>query len=239
LGANINNVGVARCEMADNAIRYDDVKLLKKSETCYSMNTESVDLNAYLYQEKDFIIKMAKLLNEKAIAKKYERERRILGKQIQTTFFDTKTGFFYDVKMDDRSFVLSKESCGWTPLFTEVATKEQAKRVKDVMMNETNFNTLVPLPTASKDNPKFNPVNGYWRGPVWIDQFYFGYIGLLNYGYKEEAELLLMKLLKNGQGITDPNAEMREYYNPITGEAGGARNFAWTSAHLLLIMLGE
>lgn len=42
LGANINDIGTARCEMADNAIRYDDVKLLKKSETCYSMNTESV-----------------------------------------------------------------------------------------------------------------------------------------------------------------------------------------------------
>jgi len=207
LGANVNNVGIARCEMADNAIRYDNVKLLKKSETCYSMDIESVDLNAYLYQEKDFIIKMANLLHEKAIAKKYEKEKKILGKQIQNTFFDSKTGFFYDVKIDDRSFVLSKESCGWTPLFTGVATKAQAKRVRDIMMNEATFNTLMPLPTASRDLPKFNPVDGYWRGPVWIDQFYFGYIGLIKYGYKADAEYLLHKLLKNGQGITDPKAE--------------------------------
>ena len=141
LGANINRVDLARCEMADNAIRYDDVKLLKKSETCYSMNTEAVDLNAYLYQEKDIIVKMAKLLKENEIAEKYEKEKQILGEQIQNTFFDNKTGFFYDVKMDDGSFVLSKESCGWTPLFTGVATKEQAKRIKDVMMSEAVFNT--------------------------------------------------------------------------------------------------
>ena len=32
-----------------------------------------------------------------------------------------------------------------------------------------------------------------------------------------------MKILKNGQGITDPSAELREYYNPLTGEAGGGR----------------
>jgi putative isomerase len=239
LGAGINNISVARCEMADNAIRYDKVKLLKKSETCYSMNTEAVDLSAYMYQEKDFIIKMAILLHEGKIAEKYEKEKQILGEKIQTTFFDTETGFFYDVKMDDGSFVLSKESCGWTPLFTGVATPEQAERIKDVMMNESTFNTMMPLPTASKDCPKFSPVKGYWRGPVWLDQFYFGYIGLINYGYKKEAEYLLMKVLENGQGITDPHEELREYYNPLTGEAGGARNFGWTAAHLLLIMLDK
>ena len=160
-----------------------------------------------------------------------------MADQIQNTFFDKKRGYFYDVKIDDRSFVLSVESCGWTPLFTGVATEEQAKRIKDVMMSEAVFNTLVPLPTASADNSKFNPVNGYWRGPVWIDQFYFGYIGLINYGYKKEANYLLQKLLKNGEGITDPGEELREYYNPITGEAGGARNFGWTAAHLLLMMI--
>ncbi len=239
LGANINSVDLARCEMADNAIRYDDVKLLKNSETCYSMNTESVDLNAYLYQEKNYIIRMAILISKKELAEQYEKEKLKLGKQIQTTFFDKKSGFFYDVRIDDGSFILSQESNGWTPLFTGVATEEQAKRVKDVMMNQASFNTLVPLPTASSASTKFNPVNGYWRGPVWIDQFYFGYIGLLNYGYTEEAEQLLMKLLKNGQGITDPKQELREYYNPVTGAAGGARNFAWTAAHLLLIMMGR
>lgn len=237
LGASINDIGVARCEMADNAIRYDDVKLIQKSDSCYSMNIESVDLNAYLYQEKEIIVKMAKLLNEKEIAKKYEKDKEVLKKRIQKVFFDSKTGFFYDIRMDNGSFVLSQESGGWTPLFTGVATKEQAERVKENMMNEETFNTLVPLPTASKSLPKFNPVNGYWRGPVWIDQFYFGYMGLLNYGYKKEAEYLLKKLLENGQGITEPNTELREYYNPLTGVAGGARNFGWTSAHLLMMML--
>ena len=48
-----------------------------------------------------------------------------------------------------------------------------------------------------------------------------------------------MKLLKNGEGITDPDEELREYYNPITGEAGGARNFGWTAAHLLLMMIDK
>ncbi|WP_416389323.1 MGH1-like glycoside hydrolase domain-containing protein [Paraclostridium bifermentans] len=30
-------------------------------------------------------------------------------------------------------------------------------------MDENKFNTFMPIPTASKDNPKYDP-NRYWRG---------------------------------------------------------------------------
>lgn len=237
LGANVNKVNQAMCEMADNAIRYDNVKLLKKSDDCYSMDAESVDLNSYLYQEKNYIVKMAELLGEKDIARKYKKDMKVLKKRIQEIFFDSKTGFFYDVRISDGSFILSQESCGWTPLFTGVASKRQAAQVVKTMMDDDRFNTLVPLPTASKECPEFDPEKGYWRGPVWIDQFYFGYVGLMKYGYKKEADYLLKKMLKNAEGISDPQFELREYYNPLTGKAGGARNFGWTSSHLLLLML--
>lgn len=237
LGASVNVLGKAKCEMADNAIRYDGAKMLKKSDHCYSMNTEPVDLSAYMYQEKGYLAQMARLLGKKNEAKQYEAEMKTLKKQIQETFFDEKTGFFYDVRMDDGTFILSQESCGWTPLFTGVATKEQAKAVVARMMDQNKFNTFVPLPTASRECPEFDPQDGYWRGPVWLDQFYFGYMGLLKYGYKEEAVTLLKKMLKNAQGITDPEVELREHYNPLTGEASGARNFGWTASHLLQLML--
>lgn len=48
---------------------------------------------------------------------------------------------------------------------------------------------------------------------------------------------MLKKMLKNAQGITDPEVELREHYNPLTGEASGARNFGWTASHLLQLML--
>lgn len=239
LGASIDRLNTAKCEMADNAIRYDNAQMLKKSDSCYSMNVESVDLSAYMYQEKGYLLKMAQLLGLKDEAKQYKQEMKVLKKQIQEVFFDENTGFFYDVRMDDGSFILSQESCGWTPLFAGVATRKQAAAVVANMMDEAKFNTVMPLPTASKECPEFDPVNGYWRGPTWLDQFYFGYMGLLNYGYRDEAVALLKKVLQNGQGITDPEGELREHYNPVTGEAGGARNFGWTASHLLQLMLQQ
>lgn len=237
LGASVNKVNKAMCEMADNAIRYDEAKMLKKSEHCYSMDMEAVDLNAYLYQEKGYIVKMANLLGKKKVANQYKKEMEILKKCIQDVFFDEKSGFFYDIRIADRSHVLSQESCGWIPLFAKVATKEQAARVVENMMDEDKFNTFMPLPTASKECPEFDPAKGYWRGPVWLDQFYFGYMGLLNYGYKDEAVFLLKKMLNNITSISEPEAELRECYNPLTGEGEGARNFGWTASHLLQLML--
>ena len=42
----------------DNAIRFGNAEILQTSETAYSLNQESVDLNAYLYAEKLYLAKL-------------------------------------------------------------------------------------------------------------------------------------------------------------------------------------
>jgi glucosidase len=235
-----NTLQASRWESGwDNAIRFDDAVMLKNGNAAYSMNVESVDLNSYLYIEKEKLIEIAKILDQSESAEKLLKEKVKLEQQIQTLFFDKATGYFYDIKLEDKSFIKSKEASGWLPLYAGIATKEQAAIVKDIMMDENTFNTYFPLPTASKDNPKFDPTQGYWRGPVWIDQFYFGYKGLKNYGYQNEATILLLKLLKNGEGISDPKVNLRENYDPVTGKGLCAEMFGWTSAHLLLMMIED
>ena len=61
----------------------------------------------------------------------------------------------------------------------KVATQDEGELVKENIMDPSKFNTYMPLPTASKDNPKFNP-NKYWRGPVWMDQALYGIESLQN-----------------------------------------------------------
>ena len=39
----------------DNAIRFDDSKIMKNEEGAYSLDQESIDLNAYLYAEKLYL----------------------------------------------------------------------------------------------------------------------------------------------------------------------------------------
>lgn len=59
------------------------------------------------------------------------------------------------------------------------------------MLDTSKFNSpMIPLGTASMDNPAYGP-DIYWRGRVWLDQFYFGVRGMDNYGYGVEARQMV------------------------------------------------
>ena len=202
----------------DNAVRFDDSKVLKNAENAYSLDQESVDLNSFLYAEKNYLSQMAKVLKLAEDEKKWKKESSTLKKQIQTQFWDPSTGWFYDTSLDGKRFVKDMGCEGFLPLWAKVVSKKQAKAIKNNLLDPNTFNTFVPLPTLAKNNPKFNPANGYWRGPIWLDQVYFGINGLEKYGYKTEANLLTKKLIHNTEGALEKGKSIRENYHPTTGK---------------------
>ena len=223
----------------DNAVRFDDSKMLKNNANGWSMNQESVDLNAYLQAEKEDLAELAKLIDHAEEAKSYKIDASSLKKRIAAEFWDEATGFFYDREIvTGKLLTVQQGPEGWIPLYTGIATKEQAKRVADILMDSTKFATKVPFPTLVADHVKFNPLKGYWRGPVWLDQAYFGIKALEQYGYKKEAAFLSQKLLKNAEGLLD-DAPIRENYHPISGKGLNANHFSWSAAHYLMLLSDE
>lgn len=208
----------------------------------YSIDQESVELNSYLVQEKKLLAKMASLLGRNKAADKLFKEAEILTALVEQCFYDQETGFYYDRQLDAKS----TEDCsgnllvhrgrgpeGWAPLFTGIAPKEKAKRVINVMMNSREFNSLIPFPTASLANPAYHP-DIYWRGRVWLDQFYFAWASLKRYGFKKEADIAFSALLNKAQGLKG-DSPIRENYHPESAVMQGATNFSWSAAHLLMM----
>lgn len=221
----------------DNAVRFDNSKILKNGEHTYSIDQESVDLNSFLYAEKNYLAKMAKVLKLVNEEKNWNEESAKLKKQIQTQFWDAKTGWFYDTSIDGKNIITDMGCEGFLPLWAEVASVEQAKSIKDNLLNPDTFNTYVPLPTLAANQAKFNPANGYWRGPIWLDQSYFGINGLEKYGYQNEANQLAHKLIHNAEGALEKGKSIRENYHPTTGKRLEAENFSWSAAHYLMLLL--
>ena len=212
----------------------------------FSINQESIELNAYLAQEKLLLAKMGTLLGLTELSRSYKIDAKKLSMRINQCFYDENTKFYYDLAISSETKSLEGK-CegkllisrgrgpeGWSPLWTNIATKKQAKQVKESVMSTSEFNSFVPLPTASLSNPAYDE-NIYWRGRVWLDRLYFGISGLNNYGYRQEAKLLTQKLLDNAQGLIG-DASIRENYNPVTGQVQGATNFSWSAAHLLMLL---
>ncbi len=200
----------------------------------YSINQESVDLNAMLYAEKAFLKSIALEIGKTEDAKKYESEAKVLAEYINKNMWDEKTGFYYDLQISkdgSQKKLLTnrgKGTEGWMPLWAKLAPANRAQKVKDNMMDANKFNLRVPMPTASADNAKFNPYR-YWRGPVWLDQALYGVEALQNYGYETEARELAYKLFDGAEGVLT-DGPIHENYNPVTGEGLHTKNFSWSAA---------
>lgn len=237
----------------DNAPRFDaagygpgdDGITIFKNTDCmgstigYSINQESVDLNSYLYAEKLFLAEMARLLGKIKEAAYLRKNAMAVRNYIQNNMFDPATGFFYDLKFDamgKKTLLVNrgKGAEGWIPLWAGVATQAQAQAVRDAIMNPQMFNTFMPFPTTARDNPNYEPVN-YWRGPVWLDQAYFGVKALANYGFYPEAEAMTKKLFANAQGVKNTDMPIRENYNPETGAGLNCTNFSWSASVFYLL----
>ncbi|MCG8580658.1 MAG: hypothetical protein MI866_12105 [Bacteroidales bacterium] len=219
----------------DNAVRFDDAVIIENGEGAYSINQESVDLNAYLAQEKRFIQKIARALGDVENEEKYGKEAVKLTKMIQEVMYCPEDGYYYDVELKSQKKIQIQGPEGWAPLYNQVATAEQAGEVVKVMMDSKRFNTPMPFPTLSAAHNKFNPEKGYWRGPVWLDQAYFGIVGLNNYGFETEARQMAIKMVESAKGMAHTREPIRENYHPLTKEGLNAKHFSWSAAHILML----
>lgn len=221
----------------DNGVRFDDTEMLKNdAEGAWSMNQENICLNSFLYVDKLTLAEMAVILGKQELADQLKKEAEQVKQYVQTKMFDDETGFFYDVRLGTGEPVKVMGAEGWLPLWAGIATPEQAERVKNIMMDEKHFNAYLPLGTLDVSHPALRPTRGYWRGPVWFNQVYFGITGLQRYGYTKEADYLTRKFMTHAQGLMT-DGPIHENYNPLTGEALNAPNFGWSSALIMKLLL--
>ncbi len=217
----------------DNAVRFDSSKLVQNSPVAWSLNQESVDLNAYLYLEKQYLANINKTLGNNKQAESLTLEASALRELINKSFYCNDEGFYFDKMLGSNQLLKVAGPEGWTPLWCGVASPTQAQRVANIMLDTTRFNTHLPFPTLDASHPSFT-TDGYWRGPVWLDQVYFAISALRKNGMDNEADELTLKVFRNAKGLSADGA-IHENYDPHTGEQLSAPNFSWSAAHLLMM----
>lgn len=220
----------------DDDARFDHAMMLQNGKHAWSMDQESVDLNAYLYRDALDLATVAGILGEGAQQATWQQRAAAMKAKLDARFFDQARGYFFDVRIPDGKFVTTYGPAGWIPLWAGAATPAQAKAVAQVMADPHKFDTFMPFPTLAADDPRFAPVKGYWRGPVWLDQAYFGVRGLERYGFAAQADRMTLRLFTHAQGLTG-DAPIRETYDPLTGHGQNSRNFSWSAASYLMLLL--
>jgi glycogen debranching enzyme len=124
------------------------------------------------------------------------------------------------------------------PLYAGVPDERRARRLYDeALWSPARFGPSPdapwPVTTVSKASAMFD-ARRYWRGPVWINVNWLLLRGLVRAGLAAEAEELRRMTLRLVAA-----SGFAEYYHPSTGEALGSRDFSWSAALTLDLMLAQ
>lgn len=202
-------------------------------------STANIFLNSFMCVELEAMEKICVAFGKEERAQHYREKREKLVAAIQKECWDSRDRFFYsaDVDIRTRKFDWFHEGLGvfwktlpikvrvWSgfiPMYAKIATEEQAAEMVKHIFDEATFNSDYGVTTLAKDEKMFdlsvtnNPSN--WLGPIWLIANYVVFRGLMNYGYRKEAELMYERTVKLLGTDLEKTGSLHEYYNPFTGD---------------------
>lgn len=210
-----------------------------------------VDLNVLLFKyERDFA-KIAAILGNMDEQKQWKDAKEKRREEINKLMWNEREGFFFDYgyKHKRQSDFLSL--AGFTPLWTGLATRNQAeKMVKKLPKFETNHGlvvtakeSLAPKINLSKIQERYRPAiedvlkRKQWDYPNILPPLeYLTVVGLLKYGFINDAKRIMEKSLETEAKIFRKYGTFFEKIDGVKGDKTdnfhyeNQSGFGWTNA---------
>lgn len=198
---------------------------------------KSLDLTVMMVKETRALAAMAKELGRAEDAARWSREADRMSELVRTRMWDADTGFFYNLARDTGTFTTKdglsmkrKEIIGFLPLWAGIATKEQAERLRKELTNPVSFWRKFGVPTLAANDPYFDPYVTkccQWNGAVWLLWDYMVMRGLLDYGYRADAEELVKRNLDAVTFQLRSNHRFWESFSPDYTQLNSPKNYLW------------
>lgn len=188
-----------------------------------------VDLNSYLYGLEHLLGKWFLETSNQEKANKYFKLSEKRKELIQNRFWDNDKGFFYDLNHTTNRLTTISSLAGVTPLFLNIATKEQAQQVANMIENQflTEHGLIT---TTTHTSQQWDSPNG------WAPLHFKAVIGLRNYGFDKLAEIIAKRFVNTVNQKFNETGKIREKYDvidPKTNAGGGEYivqdGFGWTN----------
>jgi glycogen debranching enzyme len=199
---------------------------------------EALDLSLMMVKELRSLEAMAAELQKMEEAREWKERAERLSQQINETLWDSDSGFYYHVAADTHRMELDgkslkrKEIIGFLPLWAGVASREQAGRLLEHLKNPRSFSRRFGIPTLAADDPHYNPYVTrccQWNGAVWLLWDYLVFRGLLDYGYRLEAEDVYRRVLAAVAWQLRANHRFWESYSPDYALLQSPMSYLWDS----------
>lgn len=200
-----------------------------------------VDLNSCLYKYETDIARAYRLLKNYAKAKKYEDQARRRKKQMIALMWNEKAGFFFDYNKLKKNQNHFYSLAGFYPLWAGLATQAQAAAIREKVLPVFEYDGGI----SNTQNHSLSPdIKQHDHPNGWPHQQWIVIKGLLNYGYREDAERIAKKWIDLNCTVFKQTGKFWEKYN-VERCGIGAYNpdryvtqsgFAWTNAIFVRII---
>lgn len=183
---------------------------------------EDLAYNSIFIRANDLLTSIAKTLRRPLPPELLKR--MALSKKALEELWDPYTESYYPRDFMTHKLIKEPSVAGLLPLYAGSISKERAAILVKSIENSHMFGPAFPIPSVPLNSPWFD-AKRYWQGPTWLNTNWLIADGLRRYGYNDHAEALIeisLELVEKGT--------FNEYFNPITGDPLGAKDFSWTAA---------
>ncbi len=207
----------------------------------HCLNYLPVDLNTCLYKYEVDLSEVYRMKKNYRKAKLYKERSERRKREITKLMWNETSGFFFDydyvAKHQSKFFSVA----GFYPLWAGLATAEQAQLVRDKALplfeNEGGIANTQPN-NLSQEVKQHDYPNG------WPPQQFIVIKGLINYGFRQDAERIARKWLDMNVKLLNETGKFWEKHNVVNCQIGAypseryptQSGFAWTNAVFLRLI---
>lgn len=189
---------------------------------------KTVDGSTMAYLLNKMLADSARILGREDDATRYSQRAELTARSINEEMWDERTGFYYDLSMDGARRP-EKSPAGFTPLMAGIVSGERARRLAEHLRNPKEFASAAPVPTASMDDPEYDPRIWGWNGPSWIPSNWLVMESFAQAGMTADSNRL-MQAMADMMSKPDGWPGAYEQYNSETGIPFGVPDYSWSGA---------
>lgn len=194
-----------------------------------------IDLNSCLYKYEVDLAEFYLLQENKSKYEYFNKKAQKRKRQITKLMWNKKKNFFFDYNFKHKQQSDFLSVAGFYPLWAKLATPKQAQQIREhaLQLFECECGIVNTQQNKLSDEPK---QHDYPNG--WPQQQYIVIKGLLNYGFRQDAERLARKWLDMNARIFTETGKFWEKHNVVDGKVGDYNSerysiqhgFAWTNS---------
>ena len=200
-----------------------------------------VDLNCCLYKYEMDLYEGFKILKKYSKAKKYKDLAKQRKKTMTQLMWNDKLKFFFDYNKQKKQHSHFYSVAGFYPLWAKSATKQQAELIRKHVLPKLEYEGGVSNTQAEHISPD---VKQHDHPNGWPHQQYIIVKGLLNYGFREDAERIAKKWVDMNYRLFNETGKFWEKYDVVHCRPGvynpdryvTQSGFGWTNAIFLRLV---